>query len=244
MAPMSYIWSTELLSLSMLVRSGGPTSVINVSIFLAIYSSTLCELLGKQILYGYHSCANEQVKYGHVCSSLSAGALVVNPSIVPSVATKIRDSAKGLSWTIIPYACNWLGFTRVWSMVSPIQIALLRIRIVVSPVSLLSYTEADWTIGTAFMVSYASVYGATSHYLPVNAWQCSWSRKHLCPRANSVPSCYRPLILGLRPIPSSYHLASQKYCPLLLNESSRCSLIHYCFLLCVLVWWIGSWLSN
>ena len=39
--------------------------------------------------------------------------------------------------------------------------------IVVSPVSGLSNTVAAWTILTDFMVFYAPVYGATSHYLPV-----------------------------------------------------------------------------
>ena len=52
-------------------------------------------------------------------------------------------------------------------MVSLIYVAPLRISIVVSPVSGLLYAVTPWTIGTAFMVLYASVYGATSHYLPV-----------------------------------------------------------------------------
>ena len=37
---------------------------------------------------------------------------------------KIGASAKGLSWTFIPYARSWLGLIRVWSMVSPIHISL------------------------------------------------------------------------------------------------------------------------
>ena len=81
------------------------------------------------------------------------GVLVVNPSIVPSedtgsiqswssVATKIEAYAKVLYWTVISYARNWLGFTSVQSMIAPIQIDLLRIRIVVSPVSGLTYAVA------------------------------------------------------------------------------------------------------
>ena len=50
--------------------------------------------------------------------------------------------------------------------ISPIHIALLRISILVYPVSVLLYDVASWTIGTDFMVSYVSVYGAMSHYLP------------------------------------------------------------------------------
>ena len=49
-------------------------------------------------------------------------------------------------------------------MVSPIQIAFLRISIVVSCVSLLFYTVDVSTIGTEFMVSYVSVYGAMSYF--------------------------------------------------------------------------------
>ena len=71
---------------------------------------------------------------------------MVTPSIVPledngiikswsSVAMKIGASEKGLSWTVIPYALSWLGFARAISIVSPIHIALLSIRTVVSPVS-------------------------------------------------------------------------------------------------------------
>ena len=116
--------------------------------------------------------------FGHVCSYFSVGFLVVTLIIVTledngsikswfSVAMKIGASAKGLSWTVIPYASNWLVFTRVWYMVAPIYIALLRIRIVVSPVSGLFYAVDDWTMGTVFMVSYTSVYVTTSHYLPL-----------------------------------------------------------------------------
>ena len=83
----------------------------------------------------------------------SMGVLVVTPSIVSfeenrsiksrsSVDMKIGASAKGLSCNVIPYARNWLGFTSVQSMIAPIQIDLLRIRIVVSPVSGLTYAVA------------------------------------------------------------------------------------------------------
>ena len=80
---------------------------------------------------------------------------------------KIGASTKGLSCNVIPYAHSWLGFTRVWSMVSHIQIDSLRIRIVVYPVSGFLYAVSAWTIGTSFMVSYLSVCGAKSHSLPI-----------------------------------------------------------------------------
>ena len=80
---------------------------------------------------------------------------------------KIGASAKGLSWTFILYASGWLDFTRVWSMVSPIYITPLSISIVVSPVSGLFYAVAAWTVGTNFMVSHASVYGATFYSFSV-----------------------------------------------------------------------------
>ena len=53
---------------------------------------------------------------------------------------------------------------------SPIYISLLKIKIVLSPVSGLLYDVAACTIGTVFMVSYASFHGVTSHYLPINSW--------------------------------------------------------------------------
>ena len=157
--------------------SGDPPFVMNAPIFFDISSSTLRGLLGKQTFCGTHSCADKQVICGQVCISLSVGVLVVTPSIVnleengstklwSSFARKIGAYAKGLSWTVIPYARSWLGFTIVWSMVSPIYIALLRIRIVVSPLSVLFYAVSTRTIVTAFMVLYASLYGATSHTLP------------------------------------------------------------------------------
>ena len=178
MAPLSYIWSTKLLSLYVLVRSGYTPSVMTAPMFLDISSSRIQKLLGKQTFYVTYSCTDKQVTHGHVCSSLSVGFLVVTPSIVPfedngsinswsSAAMKIGDSEKGLSWTLVPYARNWLGFTRVWSVASRIHIALLGMRIVVSPVLGLLYTVAAWNINTAFIVSCASVYGATSHSYPV-----------------------------------------------------------------------------
>ena len=146
--------------------------------FLYISPSTVCNLSGNQTFCGYHSCADEHVICGHFCSSLSMKVLVATPSIVSleyngsinsrsSFAKKIGDYTKWLSWNVIPYARIWLGFTRVLSMVSPIHISLLSIRIMVSYVSELAYSVGVWTIGTAFMISYSSVYGATSHSLPV-----------------------------------------------------------------------------
>ena len=178
MAPMSYILYTESLSLYVLVRSVDPPSVITAPIFLDVSSSTLIELLGKQTFCGSHSCADKQVTCGHVCSSLYVGDLVVTLGIVflenngrikswSSVDVNVGDSAKGFSWTVIPYERSWLGFTRVWYMVLPIQIASLRIRIVVYPGSVLSYDVAAWIIDIDCMVLYASVYGVTSHYFPV-----------------------------------------------------------------------------
>ena len=148
--------------------------------FLDISYSTVRELLGNQTFCGYHPCANKQVTCGQVCSSLSVGFLVVTPSIVSfeeneiikswsSVSMKIVASEKGLSSTIISYAHSWLVFNRVWYIISPIQIDLLSIRIVVSPVSGLLYAVFAWTIGPAFIVSYTSVYGATSHSLTVKS---------------------------------------------------------------------------
>ena len=124
MATMSYICYTEYLSLSLSLSSGDPPSVITATMFIDISSSTVLEILGKQTFCGYHSCADEQVTCGHVCSSLSAGVLVANQSIVPleengsikswsSVAMEIGASEKGLSWNVILYAHSWLGFTRV-----------------------------------------------------------------------------------------------------------------------------------
>ena len=239
----------------MLVRSGDPPSVITVPMLLDISSSTVRELLGNQTFCGSYSCADKQVTFGHVCSSFSVEVLVGTPSIGhlednkiikswSSVATKIGASSKGLYLTVIPYARSWLGFTRLWSVVSHIQISLLRISIVLSPVSWFPYAVAAWTIGTAFMVFYASVYGVTSHSLPVKCTTMQLELQKLCPRVNPDPSWCRPLILVLGPIPSSSQLEIQVYCASPLNESSQCSAIHYCFLLCVLMWWIGSLLIN
>ena len=137
----------------MLLRSGDPTFVITATMFLDISPSTVRELLGKRKICGSHSFTDEQVTYGHVCSSLSMRVIVVTPSIVllesngsikswSSVATKIGDYAKGPSWNVILFAHGWLGFTRVCYMVSPIQIYSLRIRILVSPVSGFLYAVA------------------------------------------------------------------------------------------------------
>ena len=178
MATMSYIWSTESLSLYVSVRLGDSPSVITAPTFLDISSSTVRELLGKLTFYGSYSYANKQVIFGLVCSYFYMGVLVATPSIVPlkdndsikswsSVAMKIGASARGLHWNVIPYAWNWLGFTRVLSMVALVQISLLRIRIMVSPVLGLWYDVASWTTGTDFIFSYASVYGAMSHPFPV-----------------------------------------------------------------------------
>ena len=76
MALMSYIWSTESLSLYVLMRSGDLLSVMTAPMLLSISSSTLCELLGKWTFCGSHSCTNKQVTCGHVCSSLFVGVLV------------------------------------------------------------------------------------------------------------------------------------------------------------------------
>ena len=55
------------------------------------------------------------------------------------IAMEIGASAKGLSSNIIPYARNEFFSVRVRSMVAPIHITSLRIRIVVSPASGLMY---------------------------------------------------------------------------------------------------------
>ena len=71
-------------------------------------------------------------------------------------------------------------------MVSHIQISSLRIKIVVSPVSGLLYAVADLTIGTAFMVFYASVYGATSNYLPVKCMTMQLEPQKIMPVCKSI----------------------------------------------------------
>ena len=124
MAPMSFLWSTEPLSLYVSVRSVEPFYVMTEPMLLAISSSTARYLLGKKIFCGYHSCTNKQVTCGHICSSLSMGVLLVNRIIVPlednrsikswsSIAMKIGAYEKVLSLTVIPYAHNWLVFSRV-----------------------------------------------------------------------------------------------------------------------------------
>ena len=106
MAPMSYIWSTELLSLSVLMSSWDPPYLMTASMFLYISSFIVRELLGNRTFCWSHSCANKQVEFKHICISLSAGVLVVTPSIVPledngrinlwsSVAMKIGTLQKG-----------------------------------------------------------------------------------------------------------------------------------------------------
>ena len=108
MSPMSYIWSTESLSLSVSVKSGYLPPVITAPISLDISSSAVRELLGNQTFSRSYTCADKQVTHGHVCRSLSVVVLVVNPGVVPfennriikswsSVAIKIGDSAKELS---------------------------------------------------------------------------------------------------------------------------------------------------
>ena len=131
MEPMSYILYTEYLSLSVSVRSGDLSSFITAPMFLDISSYTVSELLEKWTFCGSHLYSNKQVTCGNICSYLFVGFLLMNPSIVPSedskninswssVAMKVGASEKGLFWTVIPYAHSFLGFTRVWSMVSPI----------------------------------------------------------------------------------------------------------------------------
>ena len=83
MVLMSYIWSTEPLSLSMSVRSEDPPSVITAPMFLEISSYIVHKLFRNQSYCGSHSCSDEQVTFGHVCSSFSVGVHVVTPSIVP-----------------------------------------------------------------------------------------------------------------------------------------------------------------
>ena len=120
MSPMSYIWSTESLSLSVSVKSGYLPPVITAPISLDISSSAVRELLGNQTFYESHSCADKQVTCGNVCISLSVGFIVMTPSILPLednriinswsfVAIKIGASEKGLSWNFIPYARNLVG---------------------------------------------------------------------------------------------------------------------------------------
>ena len=82
MAPMSYIWYTEYLSLSVLVGSGDPTSVITATRFLDIYSSTVHKILGTRTFYGSHSWPDKQVACGNVCSSLYVGFILMTPSLV------------------------------------------------------------------------------------------------------------------------------------------------------------------
>ena len=71
------------MSLPVSERSGDPPSIITVPMLLDISSSKVHELFGTRTFYGYQSCADKQVTWGHVCSSLYVDVLVATPSIVP-----------------------------------------------------------------------------------------------------------------------------------------------------------------
>ena len=128
---------------------------------------------------GFHSFYKGRTICRHVDNSSPVGVLVCASMVVPSTINGSTKSRSGdsiyngellyrFSCTVTPKCCNLLGLTNVCSIVVFIHNPSCSIMMRVSANSNDVHTVAAETMGTFLIASYSSLYGNTSHYLPVS----------------------------------------------------------------------------